>query len=238
MKKILEKYSACEMFSLSTGYNNEGITAEDAQKALKILHESNRKYLKKMYEKNREQYQLLEFDVLYQEVKEGCLQLKSKMEASEKEDKEDAFSYETICDYVGMSTKYSRPNELFWHFYDMIGRELLEEQFLKEKMEQCCKKNPYYILEEKVYLPLKPWAVGYEYSFITHCTEGGLSNTIYFKLNKETKAWLMQFKNDFEIKGELDDLAFYKGGEIVFSSCTHERFHLDIEKLSRYRKEN
>lgn len=74
-------------------------------------------------------------------------------------------------------------------------------------MEQCCKKNPYYILEEKVYLPLKPWAVGYEYSFITHCTEGGLSNTIYFKLNKETKAWLMQFKNDFEIKGELDDLA-------------------------------
>lgn len=131
MKKILEKYSACEMFSLSTGYNNEGITAEDAQKALKILHESNRKYLKKMYEKNREQYQLLEFDVLYQEVKEDCLQLKSKMEASEKEDKEDAFSYETICDYVGMSTKYSRPNELFWHFYDMIGRELLEEQFLE-----------------------------------------------------------------------------------------------------------
>ena len=72
--------------------------------------------------------------------------------------------------------------------------------------------------------------IDYEYSFITHCTEGSLSNTLYFALNEDTKAWLLQFKNDFEIKGELEDLAFYKKGELVFSSCTHERFHGDVKK--------
>ena len=72
--------------------------------------------------------------------------------------------------------------------------------------------------------------MNYEYSFITYCTEGGLSNTLYFALNEDTKAWLLQFKNDFEIKGELKDLAFYKERELAFSSCTHEKFHGDVEK--------
>lgn len=227
MKKLLKKYSTCDMFSLSMGYNDEGITQEDAKKALEILQESNKKYLRKAYEKNRGKYQLPEFDVLHQDIKEDCVRLKNEAEPL---DKEGAFSYDMICDYVGVSTKYSKPNDLFWEFYNMVGIELLEEQFLKEKLEQCCKKNPYYILEEELYLPLKPWVIDYEYSFITHCTEGSLSNILYFALNEDTKAWLLQFKNDFEIKGELEDLAFYKKGELVFSSCTHERFHGDVKK--------
>ena len=69
-----------------------------------------------------------------------------------------------------------------------------------------------------------------EIGFSNHCTEtGSLLLTYYFKLNNQTKAWLSQFKTDYDLNG-LEDLAFYKNGKIMFSSCTHERFHTDLSK--------
>ena len=47
----------------------------------------------------------------------------------------------------------------------------------------------------------------------------------YFDLNDETKKFLLKFKNDFKIKGNLYDLAFYKNNELIFSSCTHEQYN-------------
>ena len=34
----------------------------------------------------------------------------------------------------------------------------------------------------------------------------------------------------YSLKWELEDLAFYKGEKLLFSSCTHEGFHSDYSK--------
>jgi len=46
----------------------------------------------------------------------------------------------------------------------------------------------------------------------------------YFKLNDETKKYLLKFDNDFCLE-PLEDLAIYKDNELKFYSCTHERFN-------------
>lgn len=48
----------------------------------------------------------------------------------------------------------------------------------------------------------------------------------YFALNEQTTAWLAQFEHDYQFT-KLEDLAFYKGDKLLFSSCTHEGFHND-----------
>ena len=59
---------------------------------------------------------------------------------------------------------------------------------------------------------------------------------LYFKLDKTTKDWLRNKDNiyDFPQNGKewLDDLCFIKNGEIVFASCTHERFNFMNQELS------
>ena len=64
-----------------------------------------------------------------------------------------------------------------------------------------------------------------------------LSTVYYFKLNDETKKWLLQFKSDFDFDGPFDDLVFYKNGEVVFSSVTHEKINtLDEDFYNEYHK--
>lgn len=66
-------------------------------------------------------------------------------------------------------------------------------------------------------------------SFSWHCTMGPLAKVHRFRLNDKTKKWLKQFKSDYDLEG-LEDLALYKGDELLFSSCTHEVFHNDCRK--------
>lgn len=60
---------------------------------------------------------------------------------------------------------------------------------------------------------------------------------MYFKIDERTKEWLMGKDNiyDFPQKGKewLDDLCFIKNGEIVFASCTHERFNYMNQELAK-----
>ena len=56
----------------------------------------------------------------------------------------------------------------------------------------------------------------------------------YFKLNDETKKYLLQFRNDFYMR-DLDDLSLYNDDEVKFSSCTHEGFNsieIDYKNMS------
>lgn len=68
--------------------------------------------------------------------------------------------------------------------------------------------------------------------FVWHCNVSSeLSKTFFFELNEDTKKWLLRHGNDyaFEI---LQDLAFYNGDKLLFSSCTHERFHTDLREVN------
>jgi hypothetical protein len=214
IKSILKKCSDCNVFSLTTSIDFK-ISGKDANHALEVLKQYHKNYLLEEYEKNKNQYSLPSFEQLYDDIQQECIKFK------EHNDDEDHF----ICDEVGFTTKYSEPLNFFWHFYNMIETEKRDEKLLNTYINYSNNKNHFDILELEQYQALKPYVIKDEISFITHCTIGPLSQTIYFKLNEETKKWLLQYKCYYDIHNDLQDLAIYKDSQIVFSSCTHEKFY-------------
>ncbi len=85
-------------------------------------------------------------------------------------------------------------------------------------------------LEQERFLALKPYVISVTGSNSWHCTTtGGFYKIFRFRLTEETKIWLLQYKTDYDLV-DLEDLAFYKGEKLLFSSCTHEGFHCDYSK--------
>ena len=77
------------------------------------------------------------------------------------------------------------------------------------------------------YLPevLKNNLIEYKVSFHNEVTEGSDPMVIYFfKLNDETKEYLLQYETDFDLD-ELQDLVLYKDKELLFYSSTHEGYN-------------
>lgn len=71
-----------------------------------------------------------------------------------------------------------------------------------------------------------------------HCTATNRLHIIhFFECNEETLNWLKQKRNifDFDYSSyDLDDLAFFKREECVFSTCTRERIcSLDSSLLEK-----
>lgn len=224
MEAILKVFRNCNVFSLSTDFGNERLSKEEANKALMILKENHKAELLEQYNEENTNNKLPPFFQLYHNIENECKEFKEKY-MNDYLDKTGFFECSFIVDHVGEDTIYNEPIGLFWLFYDMIGRDLDAKIKLEALLTSNYSTMPTDILNEELYLLLKPWLIKYEISFITHCTEGGLAKTLYFELNDETRKWLLQFTTDFDIKGDLQDLALYKDDELVFSSCTHEREH-------------
>jgi len=68
--------------------------------------------------------------------------------------------------------------------------------------------------------------IRYEVSFFNNASVcyDLLCINYYFKLNEETKKYLLKYKTDFDLY-YLEDLAIYKNGELKFSSNTHEKYN-------------
>lgn len=224
MEAILVACKECNIFSLSTDFRNERLSREEAHKALKILKDSHKEELLEQYNKENEKNELPNFSELYCNIENECIEFREKYMDYYIE-KFGSFECSFIADHVGEDTLYEDPIELFWAFYNTLGMDLDGKIKLETLLSSNYKINPTDILDEEAYVLLKPWLIKYEISFITHCTEGRLAKTFYFELNDETKKWLLQFTSDFEIKGDLQDLALYKGNKLLFSSCTHEKQH-------------
>ena len=134
-----------------------------------------------------------------------------------------------LCDKVHVGkTLYQEPQQFFWHAYHDL-------QFLIECESNIdlVENNQFEYLEKNTIIndlrTLKPWLISFNTSYSWHCTTTNrLSIVFKFQLNEETKKYLLKFKTDYDLKG-LEDLAFYKGEKLLFSSCTHERFHADIK---------
>lgn len=225
MIELLEKFDECDTFSLTGSIENVIITSESKNFALDEIKKINRTYLLEYYNKLKDQYSFIPFDDLYNEIEKECIDF----EITQKDiymKKYGFFDNSFICDCVmseknGKRTKYTEPEGFFWHFYHLMGQNL-DRKLYVEKLNNN-KLNAIDKIKDNL---LKKNLIKYEILFHNHCTESGsLMINYYFKLNEETKKWLLQFKNDFAIEGELDDLAFYKNDEIKFSSCTHEKFN-------------
>ena len=268
MKKILDKFSDCDTFSLTgkvprynISFSQEknkkekeleqfveryNITDEEFINALNKIEKHNKEENRKKYEQNKENFaHYPEFDKLYEEIKEECYAFYSEKnreyylnkhfndkqirqykrigltEQKINEMKKDFFHCSFIVDNVGKTTKYGNEHKgFFWHLYHDIAMNIDRQ---KNKETYCVSngKSPL----EQIPSELKKHFLYYEISYFNSVTESdGLMINYYFKFNKETKQYLLKFRNDLCIN-VLEDLTFYKDDEVKFYSCTHEGFN-------------
>ena len=241
MEQFIEKYT---------------ITEEEFYKALDRIEEHNKETKRKIYEDNKDRLvNYPEFDELYDEIKQECIDFDCEenrefyinkhysddkikqykdmgiTEEEINEMKNDFFHYSFIADNVGKSTKYGKENRgFFWNLYHDIAM-MIDRRNDKNKYCISNGKSPL----EQIPVELKEHFLYYEISYFNSVTiSSGLMINYYFKLNEDTKKYLLQFRNDFCMR-DLEDLTLYKDDEMKFYSCTHEGYNsieIDYKDMS------
>ena len=242
MKEILEKYNDCDTFCLTGMVDGYKVSEKEFYDALAYKKESDRQYLEDEYNEHElQQKGYPEFNKLYSEIEQECKEfyneenrqkyIKESYEKYKKwgfsEEKikstniSDRFKYSLIVSLVGEKTKYGNEYEDYFHrFYYDVSENLDIEN---DKIKYCFNNGT--PPAEQVPKELKEYLIRYEASFYNEVTAyGGLIINYYFYLNNKTKEYLLKFKSDFDLEG-LEDLAIYKGDDVEFYSCTHEKFN-------------
>jgi hypothetical protein len=222
-----------DTFSLTTSYHAGmdiehpygiyGVTEEQAQ----ILFDKIDNYFveqnKKIYDSiDLDKYNLPDYDTFMEYA---------KMEANDPNNLTEMYGRKHLFlsdKFYSKKLKYTEPQEL-WHIFNSFNIKYNMLQTLKECMQLKEYRPLDCDLDNPQYTALKSYVVDIEVSFNNHCTmTTALLKTYYFKLTPETRKWLDSIDDIYSLEG-LDDLAFYKGKQCVFSSCTHERYYDYIE---------
>ena len=224
MRGLLEKYEGmADSFVLVGACEQESLSKEEKELA---RHEIEKDTL----ERGLAAYQRLsdEERALLPDFQTLCADIREEIRAYIKENGREAAMF--LCDRQSEGkTRYQKPQNFLWHLY--IDLQRLED------FEVCnaAAADPALItsldapLNSEKLRVLKPYLISITPTCSWHCTTGGLSKVYRFRLTEETKNWLLQYKTDYDLD-ELEDLAFYKGEKLLFSSCTHEGFHSDYSK--------
>lgn len=229
MAGLIEMFGeTADRFSLTcpyNGYNENGrifykISAELAGIAEREIKEWAKHVAQKQL---KDCDNLPPFAELYAEIEREYRDYYSKNEKFAEEHDGNVF----MCDrFSEGKTKFTEPDGL-WHVYNNVEFAENCARVLKKMQDSDVEKPLCSELDDEEVLKnnLREVKVG----FFWHCTVSGeLSKTFFFELNEDTEKWLLQFKNDYDLDN-LQDLAFYNGDELLFSSCTHEGFHTRIK---------
>ena len=230
MYGLLDKYGdIANRFSLSCPYDGcNGETYYISEEFAGIAKKEINDWCRKTAEEQVKNLSgLPPFEKLYEEIEEEYRALYKEKEEFARGHGGNIF----FCDeFAKGNTKYKEPTEL-WHVYHnaefaaMCAREL-EKMKSSEKTRDLCEELKADAADGALIQNLEDIKV----SYLNHCTAGGcLLKTFYFTLNEDTKKWLLRHKDDYDLD-ILKDLAFYNDDDILFSSCTHERFHTDLTK--------
>lgn len=230
MEGVLKRYlPLADSFSLTCSYGEEnGISEELAAKALKTVKADCYRTAEEqyMYAADEEREKLPPFGEIYADIenmyKNYCERNAVLIEANG--------GYACFSDvFSGEKEKYNSLPEL-WHAYNEVDfagtcEAILERMKKRETVRPLTEE-----LEGEENKCLKDNLISTEVTFVWHCTKSAeLAKVFYIKLNDETVEWLKRFKSDYDFE-ILEDLAFYKKGKLLFSSCTHEKFHCDCTK--------
>lgn len=226
MRGILEKYlPIADSFELVAPFEpTVKMTEEEGRKALELLQRSVTDEWTAIYDAipTEDKALIPPMEALFERVESEC-----------KKEYEKCKQNNQFFDSAKVLEKCKKPYadlEEMWEFYNLAGM-LVENRDIIER----CKSAPderkgYAELELPKNVALKKSLLSVTPTFCWHCTVGGnVSNVFRFALNKETAAWLAAYQSDYDLE-ELEDLAFYKGDKLLFSSCTHECFHTDFSK--------
>lgn len=225
MKDILEEFNYCNVFSLTSSLPIKSIPTSDKAKLLKQNLINEKQYLLEYYQNFAKKEKIdIDFELLFSDIIKECETFYTKIKDKNFKNLCGQKNSPFICDYVGKNTKYSKPLNLIWHFYHNIQNALMANDNLLNIPEiDLFQSSAIFNDKDNV---LKNNFIKYEYTFSSHCTKGPLQLVLYFKLNNETKNWLLQFKNDYDLANtNFEDLAIYNNDKIKFSSCTHEKFN-------------
>lgn len=227
MEGLLEKYiPLADSFSLTCAYGESGISEELAKEALKKVKEKSYKMAETefMGVSEEERKKLPSFKEIYADIENEyenyCRQNSALIEAND--------GYACFTDVFSGDRIYSSLEEL-WHAYsavDFTGTCA----YILDKLKKLDTRPIDEELETDKNKCLKDNLINTEVTFCWHCTQSSeLAKVFYFKLNEQTINWLKKFESDYDLD-ILEDLAFYKKGKLLFSSCTHERFHTDCSE--------
>lgn len=228
MQGLLEKYlPLADSFSLTCAYGEYGISEEKANEALKTVREDCYKTAEAQFllAAESERKKLPPFKTIYadieKEYREYCREHSALIDAND--------GYACFSDVFSGDKVYSSLYEL-WHTYNEVDFAGTCEYIL-EKLKKCENSRP---IDKELdcgeNAVLKDNLIKTEVTFVWHCTRSAeLSKVFHIKLNEDTVGWLKKFKTDYDLDA-LEDLAFYKKGKLLFSSCTHERFHVDCSE--------
>lgn len=240
MKGLLEKYlPSADRFSLSCPFN-EGfddehmfgiyrIAESDAAAALGTLEKwcygSARSQFLHIPEEERKK--LPPFESLYAQIREKCLMHRRR----HAERIAECGGHSFFCDEF-RSEEYGGRDEIYAVFHAVDFFETCKYAIEKTK-ELPREREAESILDGCGCRELKDSLISCEVTFCWHCTVSSrLSVVFFFEINDRTAEWLSRRKNDYDFEF-LEDLAFYRGDRLLFSSCTHERFHNDLTELKR-----
>lgn len=226
MNEILDIFSNCDKFSLTSTIPITEIPKKDKIKLLNNHLNDVKQRLQDIYNKaSQTETSLPEFNVLFDDIVDECTKFYGNIRGKDIIKLCNNGNSPFICDHIGKDTKYSEPLKLIWPFYHNIQQVLMSDDNLIN-LSECNELNTEKIFSDSKDKILKENLLSYEFTYLTHCTDGPLQLVLYFPLNENTKKWLLQFENDYDLgNSNFEDLAIYNKGEIKFSSCTHELFN-------------
>ena len=228
MAGLLEKYlPVADSFSLTCAYGENGISEELAGEAIRKIKEKLYKMAETEFNgaSEEERKKLPPFKDIYADIEKEyenyCRQNSALIEAND--------GYACFTDVFSGDRIYSSLEEL-WHAYSAVDftgtcAYILDKLAKLENIRSLTEE-----LESDENKCLQDNLIKTDVTFCWHCTTSSeLSKVFYFKLNEQTANWLRKFESDYDLE-ILEDLAFYKKGKLLFSSCTHERFHTDCSE--------
>ena len=204
MKKTLKKYNEANLFCLSVRTGDIYFSREEYKQVLDRLEEETYNYLKNTFNycvDNNIFKNEYSFDVLFNDIKEECFT------------KKDRFLADKLMRGL---TNYKLDGCMYTIYHELSNLYYLST--LYDDYESYDKYD--YELEDEV---LKNNLVKVDIKFNNYATIGSLFAIYYFKLNDETREWLLKKGDVLNFNG-LEDFALLKDDTLLYATCTHEGY--------------
>ena len=121
MNSILDVFSNCDKFSLTSTIPITEILKKDKIKLLNNHLNDVKQHLQDTYNKERHrEHSLPEFNVLFDDIVDECIKFYDSIRGKDIMELCNSGKSPFICDHVGKDTKYSEPLKLIWHFYHNV----------------------------------------------------------------------------------------------------------------------
>lgn len=232
-----------EPYDKNYPYGRYKLSKADADHAFEAEDTYGRKYLRRVYEERLSAEQkaaLPSFEELCEEIKAECIAHEAKRKRGKLGEDESPFAEDLVCDG---EVKYSKPADVFWHFYSCFGNMYCGEDntcVMLEKLTSNTIVRPLdYELRKPPYSELLPHLISATPTFIAHC-HSGLKKEFRFRFNEVTRAWLAEHykfgprTNNYGYLSEsdgyaygLENLTFFNGDNVLFYQCSHESMQYD-----------